>query len=272
MKIENLGKVSRLVILLYGKPMVGKTLLASQFPDPYFIELDDKMGSVLTAYSKSKRKFSLTTFSIGEDETKDPDFLELCGTTFAKQNAWLKTKKLTEMLLKTLPQDSTLVIDSITRLSKILIDFISKTTNHKPLQLQDYNMFTIYLGEFIDMIRGSLGKCNVILIGHEDILKDETTGALERVLYIPTKARYSLPAIADEYWRLIVKPKVMGGKQQNIRYLQTTPDRITASGSSIWLPDIENPTFLKIKPFLEKGLGREFPPENWDLSDLKEEV
>ena len=268
MKIEDLGQVRRLVILLYGKPMVGKTLLASQFPQPHFIELDGKMGSVLTAYSRAKKKFSLTTFEIDDAPTTDPDFIALCGESFAKQNAWLKTKKLTEMLLKTLPQDATLIVDSITKLSKVLMDFISRTTGHKPLQLQDYNMFTIYLQEYIDMLRGSLGKCNVILIGHEDIIKDETTGAIERVLYIPTKARYSLPAMADEYWRLVVKPKVVGGKAQNVRYLQTTPDRITASGSSIWLPDIEEPTYGKIRPYLEKGLGRKFPEPNWDFSDL----
>lgn len=267
MKMSEMSNVNRLVILLYGKPMVGKTVLASQFPNPTFIELDGKMTSVMTSRNMSGANFDFDVFSIDEAETTDPDFIELCGKGFAKQAAWLKVRKLTEVLLDKLPQDSTLVIDSITRLSEHLIHFIEKTTNHKPIQLQDWNSFTMHLAEYRDLLRSFRAKCNVIIIGHEQIDKDELTGEIERALYLPTKQRYRLPAIADEAWLLRAETKIVGGKRKSQRILQVVPDRMTASGSCSWIPNINSPTYEKIKPYLEKSLGRELPEPTWTVTD-----
>lgn len=263
MRLSDMENVSRLVILLYGRPLVGKTVLASQFPSPTFIELDEKLTSVISSQTMSGQKFDFDAFSISEEETKDPDFIKLCGEGFAKQNAWVKTKKLTEVLLKTLPQDSTLVIDSITRLSEHLMHFVEKLSNRKPLQIQDWNTFTMYLAEYRDLLRDPSAKCNVIVIGHEDVVKDEVTGAIEKILYLPTRQRYRLPAIADEYWLLRAEPKVVGGKRVNHRILQVVPDRMTPCGSSQWMENIDDPTYEKVKPYLEKGLGRELPAPTW---------
>ena len=263
MKLSKLGQVSRLVILLYGQPLAGKTVLASQFPNPVFIELDGKMTSVLTARANREEKFDFDTYFIDEDETTDEDFINLCGKAFARQSAWLKTQKLTERLLETLPQDATLIIDSITRLSEHLIHFIEKTTNHRPIQLQDWNSFTMHIGDYMDLLRSSKAKCNVIVIGHEDTLKNELTGAIEKTLYLPTKQRYRIPGIADEYWLLRANTKLKGNKRVNSRTLQIVPDRTSPSGSSCWMDNIENPTYEKIRPYLEKSLGRELPEPTW---------
>ena len=187
----------------------------------------------------------------------------MCGEGFAKQHPWVRIRKLTEVLLETLPQDATLIIDSVTRLAEHLVHFVEKTVNRRPLQIQDWNTFTMYLSEYRDLLRDPIAKCNVILIGHEDVVKDEVSGAIEKVLYLPTRQRYRLPAIADEYWLLRAEPKVVGGKRVSCRILQVVPDRITPCGSSQWMENIEDPTYAKLKPYLERGLGRELPPPTW---------
>ncbi|MCK4522063.1 MAG: AAA family ATPase [Nanoarchaeota archaeon] len=263
MRLSEMKTISRLVILLYGRPLVGKTVLASQFPSPTIIELDEKLSSVMSSRSMNNEKFDLDAFFVTNDTTTDPDFIKLCGEGFAKQDAWIKTKKLTEVLLETLPQDSTLVIDSITRLSEHLMHFVEKLSNRKPLQIQDWNTFTMYLSEYRDLLRTSSAKCNVIVIGHEDVVEDKVTGAVEKILYLPTRQRYRLPAIADEYWLLRAEPKLKDGKRVSHRILQVIPDRITPCGSSQWMGNIEDPTYEKIKPYLEKGLGRKLPEPTW---------
>jgi hypothetical protein len=263
MKLSDMGGSNRLVILLYGKPLVGKTVLASQFPSPTFIELDGKMASVTSSRNVDSGSFDFDSFFIDESETTDPDFIELCGKGFAKQSAWIKTQKLTEVLLEKLPQDSTLVIDSITRLSERLVSFVEKLTNHKPLQRQDWNAFTMHLSDYRDLLRSTTAKCNVVVIGHEDVIKDETTGAIERILYLPTRQRHRLPAIADEYWLLRAEPRVKDGKMTSRRMLQVIPDAVTPCGSSQWMPNIPDPTYEKLKPYLEKGIGRKLPDPTW---------
>jgi len=263
MKLSELGQVSRLVILLYGQPLAGKTVLASQFPHPVFIELDEKLTSVLTARARGKEKFDFDTFSIDEDETTDEDFIKLCGKAFARQSAWIKTQKLTERLLETLPQDATLIIDSITRLAEHLIRFIEKTTNHKPIQLQDWNAFTMHIADYRDLLRSTKAKCNVIIIGHEDTIENKLTGAIEKTLYLPTKQRYRLPGVADEYWLLKANSKLKGNKRVNSRTLQIVPDRTSPSGSSSWMDNLDEPTYAKIRPYLENGLGRKLPEPTW---------
>jgi len=254
-KLSKLVKGGRFVAILYGKPKCGKTVLASQFPNPFFINLDP-LGYASLSVVPEGADFEVV--DISEEPTTDPVFVKWCGQGFVRQQAWLKTRKLTEEAVKRLGPDDTLVVDNLSRLAEYLVAHIEKKTGRRPLQVQDWNWFVMYLREFIEVVTTG-GKCNVILVAHEQVHKDELDGAMERTIYMPTGMRWRAPSVVGEFWYLKAEPR---GKEVR-RVLQCVPDRKTPCGSRCWMPDIEEPTYEKMKPYLEKGLGRQLPPPTW---------
>lgn len=254
-------KHTKFVAILYGKPKSGKTVLASQFPSPWFIDLDHGLGSVLAIRKELGLDFDFDVTEIDNESTEDPDFLKLCGKAFARQSAWMKLKKLVEVLCRKMPQDSTLVIDNLSRAGEFLIQHIKKTTGHNPMQIQDWGVFSEEMLFLFDLILGA--KCNVIVVAHERTTKDELSGAIYRSLLVPGQSADRLPSVVDEFWYLIVDVKGTKDRRQHIRKLQTSIDRKTTAGSRSWMPDIENPTYDKLKSYLEKSLGRALPPATW---------
>ncbi len=250
-------KDTKFVAILYGKPKTGKTVLASQFPSPWFLDMEKGLGSVTTIRNVDGLSFDFDVTVINDDKSEDEDFLNLCGKAFAKQDGWTKLKKMSEALISKMPEDSTLVIDSLTKAGELLIGYIKKTSGHKQLQIQDWGTFK---EEMLFWFNGLFrGKCNVIVVAHEQIVKDELTGAIERTLLLPGQSSQRLPSVVDEFWYLV---KQVTGKTIK-RILQSDGDRITAAGSRCWMPNIEAPSYEKMKPYLEKSLDRKLPEPTW---------
>jgi len=248
---------TKFVAILYGKPKTGKTILASQFPSPWFLDMEKGLGSVVAARSMLGLDFDFDVTEINNDETDDEDFIKLCGKAFTKQDGWTKLKKMSESLVSKMPIDSTLVIDSLTKAGELLLDNIKRVSGRKQMQIQDWGTFK---DEILFWFNGLFtGKCNVIIIAHEQVIKDELTGAIERTLLLPGQSSQRLPSVADEFWYLIKQP--VGKKVK--RVLQCDGDRITASGSRSWMPNLEAPSYEKIKPYLEKSLDRKLPKATW---------
>ncbi len=262
-----MGKLSemqlkKLLILLWGPPLGGKTVFASQFPQPFFVDLEDGIHSVKAMRAKAQLNFDFDVITINESETTDEDFIQLCGKMFAKQSAWLKAKKLIQTLAPKMPQDSTLVIDSTSRLYEVLLAHIKRTVGREKLQIQDWGTFVDELGGIIDTLKYH-AKCNVILIGHEEYSKDELSGEIRRSFLMVTKMKERIPSIATEDLRLYSAPKGPKNKREVVRYLQTQPDFVTAVGSRSLIPDIENPTYEKVRPYFETVLDRKLPEPTW---------
>lgn len=255
------GTDSRLILLFWGKPKVGKTILASQFPNLTFVDLDDSLGSVRAMKKQQGGDFDFRVFDIKESETTDPEFLKLTGNAFGKQSQWMKTVTLLGKLSRTMGQDETLVIDNISRIGEAILNYIKQTVKREQLQIQDWMTFVNQVQMMLDHLKRC--ECNVILIGHEEYQKDEGTGELEKLILMPTKMRYRVPSVVTDY--LYMKTDVQGAKNNRkvIRKLQSMPDQMTATGSRSLIPDIDNPTFEKLKPFIESALGRELPPATW---------
>ena len=258
---------NRFIAILYGKPKTGKTVLASQFPSPWFIDIDNGLGSVMTAKSNYNLNFDFDVTQITEDVTEDEDFIKLCGKSFARQDAWTKVKKIVSILMRKMPKDSTLVIDSLTRVSEYLIRWIQKTGNIKQLRIQDWGIFAEEMSYFFNLLLSSNSQCNCIVIAHETVNKDELTGAIERAIAVPGKTANTVPGLVDEFWYMTAETKGTKSNRKTVRILQTTNDRITNAGSRCWMPDIENPTYDKIKPYLEKSLGRKLPEATWTIPE-----
>ena len=253
----------RYVALLWGPPKVGKTVLASQFPQPFFIDLDDGLKSVKSLRAKWGLDFDFDVVQIDEGPTEDEDFVSICGKAFVKQPAWLKVKKLTSALAMRMPQDSTLVLDNMSRASEFLLDYIRGRTGREQLQIQDWGTFLNEMLSLIVTLKSKGAKCNVVIIGHEATNKDEVTGEFVRHLLIPGQSKDRIPSMVNEFLRLETRVTGTRNKPKIVRVLRSIPDPRTATGSQALLPDIENPTYEKMKPYLEASLGRDLPEPTW---------
>lgn len=248
---------SRFVALLWGPPKTGKTVLASQFPSPYFIDLDKGITSVLAMTQGMDVNFPV--YQVDDGPSDDPDITNIVGKAIARTDGWTITDKLVRELLRTLHQDATLVVDNLTRLGEFLVNHLKRRFKRDQLQIQDWGMFVSLLGSLMDAIHSAAYECNVLLVAHDQIIKDEMTGRLERVLLLPTTQKHRVPTVVGDLWYLTYEWK---GKDR-IRILKTSADRQTALGSRLLIPDIEDPTYAKIKPFIEKALGRKLPEPTW---------
>jgi len=261
-----MGKLSevetkRYTICLWGKPKIGKTVLASQFPSPFFIDLDGGISSVRALRREKKLSFDFDVIELDEEPTEDEDFLKLCGKTFGKLSAWEKAKKLNNVLCRKMPKDSTLVVDNTSRLNEYLVAYIMKRSGHRPLQIQDWGEVVNEFTDFLNDIKSA--TCNVILISHEEYRTDEVTKETERLILLNTKIRFRIPSVVSEFLYMSTRVRGPRSKREVIRFLQSTPDQQTATGSRALIPDIENPTYEKLRPYLERALNRKLPGPTW---------
>lgn len=251
------------VILLWGPPMTGKSVLASQFPKPTFINLDKNLNSIKALRAKYGLSFDFRVFTIDDSPTEDPEFASLCGANFGKLLAWEKIKKIVEVLARKMEADETLVIDSLTRAGEYLVKYVMKITGHKPLQIQDWGTFVDEINMFMETVKTAACKPTVVIIGHDRFDKAEGTGDWRRTLLIPSSAKDRIPSLATEslYMKIDVRGSVNNRKVKRI--LQSVPDPVTTSGSRSLMPDIEFPTYTKMRPYLEAGTGRSLGEPLW---------
>ena len=256
-------ETKRYIICFWGKGNIGKTVLASQFPSPFFVDLDDGISSVVALMKAQKQDFDFDVIAIDEAPTTDEDFVQLCGKTFCNLGAWQKTKKLVELLARRMPKDSTLVVDNLSRLSEYLIAHIIRSPGgNKPMQIQNWMTFSDEMRELLDSLRGNT-KCNIVLIGHERKETDSKTKEVERMLWMPSQMRERIPTVVGEFLKMKIDVRGAVNARRTIRLLQSNPDAETPTGSRALVPDIENPTYEKMRPYLEKALNRELPPATW---------
>ena len=254
---------SKFVLLLFGPALSGKTILASQFPNPTFIDLDGQLGSVRSLASSYGKDVDFPTIPIDESETEDEDFISYCGKSFARQNGWKKTKKIVEILSQKLTQDDTLILDNLSRASEYLLTEIQTRTGHNPLQIQDWGLFQQEIRILIDYLHSRYSKCNTILIAHEQTQKDDMSGRLMKKVLLPTTMSERIPSKVSDYLYMNVKPTGSSKNRDIVRSIQSMPDPSNAVGSRSMIPDIENPSFEDLRPYLESYLGRKLGDPTW---------
>jgi len=259
-------------ILLWGPGLSGKTVLATQFPMPYVLALDPHaLMSVRGLRNRYGLDFDVDTLYLDDDETTDPDFIALCGKPFAKLTAWEKLKKCVRILVsdtqKRLPQDATLIIDNVSRMSESLLFYIRKLTRRNALQIQDWMIFIDELQELLDYMKSNKRQCNVIIIAHDELVRNAESNAIERLILLPTKIRHRMPTLASDYLYMTAASKGAGTNKRVVRKLRSMPDPFMALGSRCLIPDIENPTYARLRPYLETALGRKMPEPNWTPPD-----
>lgn len=189
--------------MFVGNPTAGKTHLACTFPAPFVMDFDDGAKRV-----GKKLPFDYETFDVMNDS-------QAATRTVVRLRELIALKTAGKMPYKTG------ILDSLTTWSQAQMDAILTANGRKDgkAQIQDY-------GALADDMRSLFGMCvrafeNVILIAHEDIEKDELTGAIiASPLCLGKKFVKHLPGYVDEMW--FCESKALAGKR--VFTIKTLPD------------------------------------------------
>jgi len=206
MNLSEIKTEGALKILIQGDSGVGKTCLAATFPGKiFYLDFDSKVDSA-------------AAFLRAQGATEQLNAIEV--EQFPAQLGVSPIDRLTKIIgEKLIPQQrsgamefKTLVLDSITLFSSATLAHIVKsnpgvkrnpTAQGPQPGLQDYG---ILRREFQRLIQGLLGlPCNVIMLAHIAIEKDEATGQIFRHAMMDGSFARELPIHFKEVWRMYVK-------------------------------------------------------------------
>lgn len=211
-------------VLLLGASGAGKTVGAMTFPgNKWVADFDNKISSAVKFYSGKKEILdSIDVNQYGKmpvvgdlkvsRKPRMATFLDDLRKIYAFQNSNQK-----------LPFD-TVVIDTITTMTDSILEdyrYVSQTGVKRPNVDQnsqsDYGLLATH---FKQIITGILAlDCNVVVVGHTQLSKDETTGNITNEILMPGQMASKLGIYFEE----VYFAKIVDGKHM----WQTKPDSRT---------------------------------------------
>lgn len=234
---KNITTEKGMKILLYGPSGTGKTELASTFPNPHFVDLDNGMLSL----SGKDIKY----ITISNKTTTDPDFLSTVGEKLASKDAYTKAAKLIEYWANNLTPKDTLVVDSFSFLNEYAMDYVLRLAGQATPRIQDWGAAQGMLINILEQINDV--ACNVIIIAHNQFVKDEQSGFVSWLPDTIGKLATKVSVYFDEVYLTGVERGKGTEREQVIYYIDTVPSRATTAKSRLKLPNrIEFPTYEKL--------------------------
>jgi hypothetical protein len=218
MKLTDLQAEDYVKLLLLGESGMGKTVLACGFPLPIKVfDFDNKVSSAAKFYSADAERL------------KGIDVEQYAGLPLKERMARFlgDVKKIEALQHANQPLPfKTLVLDSLTTLTNAILEDYKKVSQlgiKRALAdvnaMQDYQLLQIHLTQ---LITGLLSlKCNVVVIGHTQLEKDETTGAMKNNILMPGQLAFKLPIYFEEVYLAKINAK-------GERVLQTQSDAKTS--------------------------------------------
>lgn len=205
---------------IFGPSKVGKTTLLATARRPVYIFQFDPGGSRVEGLRKGiKEGWIIVDSRYEQDDPKDPKKWDL----FTKD---VKTKKKTGFF----DHVGTVVVDSLTTMNKVAMNHVlsqAKRAGTHPYQ-QDWPIQMAYVYNLITLLLQT--NCDTIFLAHDDLQKDELTGAITYEPLVSGKHRRQLPILFDE---LLVMGAKKNGKNVE-RYILTQPvQRYKSVGSRI---------------------------------------
>lgn len=197
--------------LIYGQSGAGKTHLIGTFPDPYIIDTD----------------YGLETL-VGRDIEFD-EFYARAGEDAAKI-MWPAILAKVEEFIKS-PPHATLAVDSLTTLMDVAAAFVLSKTGRTTLQLQDYTPLYDEITKLVVRLRRV--PANVVITAHEESIRDENTGKLQIVpLVMGNKFGPKLPIFFTNIMNCVVDYPKTGVKTAD-RYLLVQSDGTRLAKSQV---------------------------------------
>jgi len=196
MKLSEIATNDFVKALIYGDSGSGKTVMAASFPGPIeYWDFDGKVSSAAQFYKNDKAKLdsiNVTSFNKFPKETRIAE--------------WEKKAREVDAAKKsgTLPF-KTLVLDSLTTFSNSMLDdYIHRSQRGIKRALadipamQDYQLLDKHLTQIISGLLAL--DCHVVMIGHMQVEKDESTGVILRQPLMAGKFAAKLPIYFDEVY------------------------------------------------------------------------
>lgn len=244
---KNISLDDPMKVLIYGPSGSKKTILASTFPDPHFVDFDNGMRTL--------RGRDVNYITVNNRPTNDEDFIELFGEKKAKLSGYEKGVMLIEHWANTLTREQTLIVDSLTFLNDYALAHVLKLQNQKTPRIQDWGATQKLLEMILEQLNNV--ECNLIIICHEQFTKDEESGIISWLPLTIGKLATKIPVYFDEVWRSYSEQKGGGKNMETLYGIQTVPTRRSTAKSRLNLPTaIVEPSYSKIKALADgKEIG-----------------
>ncbi len=219
MNLSEIKTEGNLKILIQGDSGIGKTCLASTFPGKtLFLDFDLKVDSAASYLRHKGLTEQLNSIEVEQ-------FPALIGTSPIDKLTKLIKDRLIPQQVTGKMEFQTLILDSITTFSSATLSHIVasnpgvKRVESKQGPQPSMSDYGILRREFQRLIPGLLTlPCNVIMLAHLAIEKDESNGAIMRHAMMDGSFARELPIYFKEVWRMYVKD----GK----RMIQTQSDQM----------------------------------------------
>ena len=184
-----------ITLLLKGPSGSGKTYKAAQFPSPVFFNFDNNLSGLRGLPTETKKGIRIVNPRLNDK-----------GEYLSSMQVWDNfVKQLEKVCLDATTR--TIVIDSLSSLSNVLMDMIIKSSSPgAKVELQHWGSFQRYLkwlGE--ELLNNKSRNFNVIVIAHEQLEKDELTQQVIYSLNIGSSLRTSFDMFFTDCWRCYTK-------------------------------------------------------------------
>lgn len=241
-----------IAVLLLGPPLSGKTNVAFQFPDPYFLDCDDKLTNAVARNSGKKFWYDCPLRKLN----KEGQFVGV-EDILRWEEAVARLKEAGSS-----PEVKTIVIDSVTSLNAMIFQHILRfpSTAKVPLQVggikvMDQSMWGPYRDLWTRLIMGLRGTGKIVVcIAHDTVDKDEITGTLS---YRPSWAgqlKDTGAGLFTDVWHCEsrnVPDTTKSGHMKTEYFVRTHPTPMMALGNSLGLPREFSFTWEKFKSYLD---------------------
>lgn len=237
MKLSEVTSTSFFKGLVYGDSGTGKTIFGAGFPGPIeYWDFDTKISSAAHYYKNDKQKLEnidVYQFAHLPREQRIP--------------AWeVRNNRIAQLIRDKQPLPfKTLVLDSLTTFTAMIMDdYLIRSQKgikraHPDIPaMQDYQMLDKHLSLIIPSLLSL--ECNVVMLGHLKVDKDETTGQILRLPLMAGNFATKLPIYFEE----VYVSQVLEGKY----LLQTQSDAMYKCRTQRNLPKTISTSYESVAP------------------------
>lgn len=222
----------RIRVIIQGPPKAGKSVLAMQFPKPYFIDLDVNLGGPLRYASRAGLSLPVGYDVLDKDEK---------GNEVKPQQRYARLNTLLKAAQEN-PEIETIVIDSATQLTQVLIDEVCRSQGKlSPDDFKDGRQFWGFFGRLGVGVMAALKSMrkHIVLTAHEKVNKT-ADGSIVYPIKIawPGQLGQVIGAYFTDVWRCETVAKPVGMEKEYKFVVRTMPDNMYELGNGLGLPPV----------------------------------